>query len=62
MSPTSRRGRITDIREIELKNLELEHTKLEEEIQKLREERKVLELKQQYYNIRLKQIVKGTKK
>ena len=50
------------MREMELKNLVLEHTKLEEEIEKLREERKVLELKQQYYNIRLKQIVRGSKK
>nr|XP_022328442.1 uncharacterized protein LOC111127521 [Crassostrea virginica] len=62
LSPTSRRGRLTTIREMELKNLVLEHTKLGEEIQKLREERKVLELKQQYYNIRLKQIVRGSKK
>nr|XP_022321408.1 hemicentin-1-like isoform X1 [Crassostrea virginica] len=62
LSPTSRRGRLTNIREMELKNLMLEHRKLEEEIQKLQEERKVLELKQQYYNIRLKEILKGTKK
>ena len=47
---------------MELKNLMLEHRKLEEEIQKLQEERKVLELKQQYYNIRLKEILKGKKK